>query len=154
MTAKVTTVTDKLKLIFQPVLGSDEDEQEVSFPSNNIYLFCATFKDPKDYRKGGYHPVECGLAKVWSLFMQKQVQIGDVFKNGRYHVIRKLGWGHFSTVWLWYCIYFIHYNIVKLHHLSMFSLFLQIIRWIWHCFFFQILAILSEFLIQNLLKIP
>ncbi|KAL3076270.1 hypothetical protein niasHS_013541 [Heterodera schachtii] len=52
----------------QPVLGSDEDEQE----------------DPKDYRKGGYHPV----------------QIGDVFKNGRYHVIRKLGWGHFSTVWL------------------------------------------------------
>jgi serine/threonine-protein kinase SRPK3 len=42
-------------------------------------------EDPKDYRKGGYHPV----------------QIGDVFKNGRYHVIRKLGWGHFSTVWLW-----------------------------------------------------
>ncbi|RWS17324.1 SRSF protein kinase 2-like protein [Dinothrombium tinctorium] len=33
--------------------------------------------------KGGYHPVK----------------IGEVF-NGRYHVIRKLGWGHFSTVWL------------------------------------------------------
>uniref|UniRef100_A0A8B9S7X3 non-specific serine/threonine protein kinase n=1 Tax=Apteryx owenii TaxID=8824 RepID=A0A8B9S7X3_APTOW len=33
--------------------------------------------------KGGYHPVK----------------IGDLF-NGRYHVIRKLGWGHFSTVWL------------------------------------------------------
>lgn len=32
---------------------------------------------------GGYHPVK----------------IGDLF-NGRYHVIRKLGWGHFSTVWL------------------------------------------------------
>ncbi|TKC38283.1 hypothetical protein EI555_011777, partial [Monodon monoceros] len=31
----------------------------------------------------GYHPVK----------------IGDLF-NGRYHVIRKLGWGHFSTVWL------------------------------------------------------
>lgn len=27
------------------------------------------------------------------------VKIGDLF-NGRYHVIRKLGWGHFSTVWL------------------------------------------------------
>lgn len=27
------------------------------------------------------------------------VKIGDFF-NGRYHVIRKLGWGHFSTVWL------------------------------------------------------
>ena len=28
------------------------------------------------------------------------VTIGDVFKNGRYVVLRKLGWGHFSTVWL------------------------------------------------------
>ncbi|KAH8400826.1 hypothetical protein KR009_001206 [Drosophila setifemur] len=37
----------------------------------------------KDYCKGGYHPVN----------------IGDLFQ-GRYHVIRKLGWGHFSTVWL------------------------------------------------------
>jgi len=27
------------------------------------------------------------------------VKIGDLF-NGKYHVIRKLGWGHFSTVWL------------------------------------------------------
>jgi len=36
-----------------------------------------------DYTKGGYHPVN----------------IGDQFEN-RYQVIRKLGWGHFSTVWL------------------------------------------------------
>lgn len=36
-----------------------------------------------DYCKGGYHPVK----------------IGDLFLN-RYHVTRKLGWGHFSTVWL------------------------------------------------------
>lgn len=33
---------------------------------------------------GGYHPV----------------RIGEKFKNGRYVVLRKLGWGHFSTVWL------------------------------------------------------
>ena len=32
---------------------------------------------------GGYHPVK----------------IGDTFHN-RYQVLRKLGWGHFSTVWL------------------------------------------------------
>ncbi|NXT25645.1 SRPK3 kinase, partial [Syrrhaptes paradoxus] len=32
---------------------------------------------------GGYYPV----------------RIGDLF-NGCYHVVRKLGWGHFSTVWL------------------------------------------------------
>ncbi|CAE7650135.1 SRPK1 [Symbiodinium pilosum] len=35
------------------------------------------------YRKGGYHPVH----------------IGEIY-NGRYHVLAKLGWGHFSTVWL------------------------------------------------------
>ncbi|XP_073456436.1 SRSF protein kinase 3 isoform X3 [Aquarana catesbeiana] len=40
-------------------------------------------EDPVDYCRGGYYPVK----------------IGDLF-NGRYHVVRKLGWGHFSTVWL------------------------------------------------------
>ncbi|TRY60103.1 hypothetical protein DNTS_012007 [Danionella cerebrum] len=40
-------------------------------------------EDPNDYCKGGYH----------------HVKIGDLF-NSKYHVIRKLGWGHFSTVWL------------------------------------------------------
>jgi serine/threonine protein kinase len=44
-------------------------------------------EDPGDYCKGGYHPV----------------QIEDLY-NDRYSVIRKLGWGHFSTVWLcWDC---------------------------------------------------
>jgi hypothetical protein len=33
---------------------------------------------------GGYHPVE----------------VGDTYRNGRYLVLKKLGWGHFSTVWL------------------------------------------------------
>jgi serine/threonine-protein kinase SRPK3 len=41
-------------------------------------------EDYEDYCKGGYHPV----------------QVGETFKDGRYEVIRKLGWGHFSTVWL------------------------------------------------------
>ena len=40
-------------------------------------------EDVGDYCKGGYHPVK----------------IGDLY-NQRYHVLRKLGWGHFSTVWL------------------------------------------------------
>ncbi|XP_063952940.1 SRSF protein kinase 3-like isoform X1 [Lytechinus pictus] len=40
-------------------------------------------EDPQDYCRGGYHPV-----KILDLF------------NGKYHVTRKLGWGHFSTVWL------------------------------------------------------
>ncbi|KAH8831736.1 kinase-like protein [Flagelloscypha sp. PMI_526] len=41
-------------------------------------------EDFEDYVKGGYHPVH----------------IGDEFSNGRYVIVRKLGWGHFSTVWL------------------------------------------------------
>lgn len=28
------------------------------------------------------------------------VRVGDKFAGGRYSVLQKLGWGHFSTVWL------------------------------------------------------
>lgn len=41
-------------------------------------------EDSEDYCKGGYHPVT----------------VGEIFKDGKYKVVRKLGWGHFSTVWL------------------------------------------------------
>ncbi|CAE6431226.1 unnamed protein product [Rhizoctonia solani] len=41
-------------------------------------------EDLLDYADGGYLPVH----------------IGDTFKEGRYLIVRKLGWGHFSTVWL------------------------------------------------------
>eukprot|EP01041_Mallomonas_annulata_P008766 gene8766-18134_t len=37
----------------------------------------------ESYKIGGYHPVN----------------IGDIY-NGRYIIIEKLGWGHFSTVWM------------------------------------------------------
>nr|CAH0100965.1 unnamed protein product [Daphnia galeata] len=52
----------------------DEDEES--------RLPMMTNKELRD-TPGGYHPVK----------------IGDLFHN-RYHVVRKLGWGHFSTVWL------------------------------------------------------
>jgi serine/threonine-protein kinase SRPK3 len=35
------------------------------------------------YRVGGYHPIA----------------LGDLFKDGRYKVLHKLGWGGYSTVW-------------------------------------------------------
>lgn len=41
-------------------------------------------EDSEDYVKGGYHPVHAG----------------EQYKDGKYTVVRKLGWGHFSTVWL------------------------------------------------------
>ena len=36
-----------------------------------------------DYKIGGYHPVHVGETLI-----------------GRYIIVQKLGWGHFSTVWL------------------------------------------------------
>lgn len=41
-------------------------------------------EDSEDYCKGGYHPVS----------------VGEQYKDGKYTIVRKLGWGHFSTVWL------------------------------------------------------
>ncbi|XP_050380383.1 uncharacterized protein LOC126797723 [Argentina anserina] len=46
--------------------------------------FTSEDEGTEDYRRGGYHAV----------------RIGDTFKLGRYVVQTKLGWGHFSTVWL------------------------------------------------------
>ncbi len=40
-------------------------------------------EDDCDYKKGGYH----------------KVFIGEIY-HGRYGILKKLGWGHFSTVWL------------------------------------------------------
>jgi serine/threonine-protein kinase SRPK3 len=48
--------------------------------SNLLY----TEESISGYRPGGYHPVS----------------LGDTFKNGRYKVYHKLGWGGYSTVWL------------------------------------------------------
>ncbi|KAI9297832.1 kinase-like protein [Neoconidiobolus thromboides FSU 785] len=53
----------------------DDAEDQYSSPDE---------EDLEDYKKGGYHPVN----------------IGDKFNNNRYVILRKLGWGHFSTVWL------------------------------------------------------
>ncbi|KAJ3284380.1 serine/threonine protein kinase, CMGC group, partial [Borealophlyctis nickersoniae] len=59
---------------------SDDD----SYVSDDESVFSEEEEDAEDYCKGGYHPVN----------------IGDSFNEGRYTILRKLGWGHFSTVWL------------------------------------------------------
>ncbi|XP_047308382.1 SRSF protein kinase 2-like [Impatiens glandulifera] len=51
----------------------------------------------EDYRRGGYH----------------SVKIGDSFKHGRYVVQSKLGWGHFSTVWLAWDTHQLRYVALK-----------------------------------------
>lgn len=95
-----------LPLLSDGLLGFDEGEQE----------------DPRDYCKGGGVRTPGAVAgggggglggtqtpgcqTAPSLRASRPppggyypVRIGDLF-NGRYHVVRKLGWGHFSTVWL------------------------------------------------------
>ncbi|KAJ3999597.1 kinase-like domain-containing protein [Lentinula boryana] len=66
--------------------GQSQSQSYASSPSGQSYQSTATEdeEDWEDYVKGGYHPVH----------------IGDAFSEGRYVVVRKLGWGHFSTVWL------------------------------------------------------
>ncbi len=56
---------------------TDEEEDAYDYKKGKKYHFIHLFI-------GGYHPVK----------------IGDKFSDGRYVILRKLGWGHFSTVWL------------------------------------------------------
>lgn len=58
-------------------LDCDDDDDYSSCDEKNE-------ESAKDYRPGGYHPA----------------YKGETYKEGRYVLVRKLGWGHFSTVWL------------------------------------------------------
>ncbi|ORY05622.1 kinase-like protein [Basidiobolus meristosporus CBS 931.73] len=59
--------------------------KEVVPVENDLYS-CSSEgeEDFEDYCPGGYHPVK----------------VGEKYNDGKYTVLRKLGWGHFSTVWL------------------------------------------------------
>jgi serine/threonine-protein kinase SRPK3 len=65
-------------------IESEPNAEASTLPTNENDDAGVEEEDLKDYASGGYHPV----------------LIGDTFKGGRYTIIRKLGWGHFSTVWL------------------------------------------------------
>lgn len=58
--------------------NADDNNPEDLLKSSDSEL-----EEPLDYRENSYFPVREGS-----------------FINARYHVIKKLGWGHFSTVWL------------------------------------------------------
>ncbi|UZJ54307.1 hypothetical protein CBS101457_003627 [Exobasidium rhododendri] len=68
-----------------PISGSG-DQSGTSFEQSSVNdsVMTEDEEDCEDYVKGGYHPVH----------------VGDTFSDGRYLIVRKLGWGHFSTVWL------------------------------------------------------
>eukprot|EP00667_Euglena_gracilis_P004719 EG_transcript_4748 len=59
-------------------------KQEDNYESHSEEDYSDTQQERKnEYRKGGYHPVN----------------EGELYNN-RYRVVKKLGWGYFSTVWL------------------------------------------------------
>lgn len=58
----------------------DDDEEEEDLSSCDE----KNEESLKDYKPGGYHPAFKG----------------EHYKDSRYILVRKLGWGHFSTVWL------------------------------------------------------
>ncbi|SMR62114.1 unnamed protein product [Zymoseptoria tritici ST99CH_1E4] len=55
-----------------------------SAPRERTYDREVDVEDLEEYSPGGYHPVV----------------IGDTFHDGRYHVVHKLGYGGYSTIWL------------------------------------------------------
>lgn len=58
--------------------GTDCGQLGCNYPMH-LWLACSSA-----CAVGGYH----------------RVRVGEKFKDGRYTVLHKLGWGHFSTVWM------------------------------------------------------
>ncbi|KYM82291.1 Serine/threonine-protein kinase spk-1, partial [Atta colombica] len=78
-----TTATTTTATVHQALVPCHSSSNETIEDDDAFSTEDEEQEDSSDYCKGGYHPVK----------------IGDLFLN-RYHVTRKLGWGHFSTVWL------------------------------------------------------
>ncbi|KAM6929890.1 SRSF protein kinase 1a [Lycodopsis pacificus] len=81
--AKKTSKKQPVNSRARQLLQHEASPQEPEEPEEILGSDDEEQEDPNDYCKGGYH----------------HVKVGDLY-NGKYHVIRKLGWGHFSTVWL------------------------------------------------------
>lgn len=71
-------------------LSDDADEESAVTPPTYV------MESQSDYRRGGYHPVT----------------VGDCFQQ-RYYALHKLGWGHYSTVWLCFDTHQDRYCAVK-----------------------------------------
>jgi serine/threonine-protein kinase SRPK3 len=75
-------ITCRGSFIRSAAVKKREESHSPSYSDDSDYS--DDHEDEEDYRRGGYHPVK----------------IGEKFKDARYTVLHKLGWGHFSTVWM------------------------------------------------------
>jgi serine/threonine-protein kinase SRPK3 len=57
---------------------------EMPSPDQIFHDLSDSVEDVNEYRPGGYYPI----------------QLGQSLRNGRYLILRKLGYGSYSTVWL------------------------------------------------------
>jgi len=65
--------------------GDDADVKIAGDEDTLSYLDCdLAAESVQAYKLGGYHPV----------------LLGDTFKNDTYRILKKIGYGSFSTVWL------------------------------------------------------
>ncbi|RLV90131.1 Protein kinase dsk1 [Spathaspora sp. JA1] len=70
----------------------DEEDDEIAYLSeseSDLNFDPNTEESQYDYKQGGYHPVCKG-----------EIYYSQNLPNREYIILRKLGWGHFSTVWL------------------------------------------------------
>lgn len=71
---------------FRPESESeDSDSSDVSLDSNNEEIDDNDAESLGDFKEDGFHPTH----------------VGEII-DSKYIVLKKLGWGHFSTVWLAY----------------------------------------------------
>jgi serine/threonine-protein kinase SRPK3 len=81
---------EDIHVIDLSIINDDDDDDDDDYDQDdingdkNLEKKKSIEEDPNDYKEGGYHPA----------------YIGETYKDGRYILVRKLGWGHFSTVWL------------------------------------------------------
>ena len=73
----------------EDIFAQPDDYEDLSETESELNYDPKQEESSLDYRVGGYHPVCRG-----DIYYSKQLA------NREYVIVRKLGWGHFSTVWL------------------------------------------------------
>ena len=97
--AKTKTQNSEAKAESKDVPSSGKDKKS-SYISNMMSKFDYDIDDDNSSSDGDYSDDEDEGAESYKPGGYHPVMIGDKFNQARYTVVSKLGWGHFSTVWM------------------------------------------------------